>query len=404
MNLVSDPKSIPASTILSPEANQAAALAAATGVLTVDLDAIVANWRKLEKAAVPAECAAVIKADAYGCGVDPVARALAAAGCKTFFVATLDEARAARAAVPSATIYALDGFFQNCGDAFAKIDCKPVIGDLNELAEWDVFCRRSGWAGSAAIHIDTGMNRLGLTITEEQGIIPRINAGDHGITLVMSHLACAEALNHPLNAKQLATFREIASLFTGVPASLSNSSGIFLSPQFQFDLVRPGAALYGINPTPEADNPMQPVVDLKARIVQIRNVERGDSVGYGGTWTARRPTRLAIVSAGYADGYFRAAGSNDGTRGAEVVVAGKRCPIAGRISMDLMAVDVTDLEKNALRRGHMATLIGEGITVDELAHHFGTIGYEVLTSLGPRYARVYKGGAATVEPASAASA
>src|SRR6266849_2271303 len=394
MNLVSDPKSIPASTILSPEANQAAALAAATGVLTVDLDAIVANWRKLEKAAVPAECAAVIKADAYGCGVDPVARALAAAGCKTFFVATLDEARAARAAVPSATIYALDGFFQNCGDAFAKLDCKPVIGDLNELAEWDVFCRRSGWAGSAAIHIDTGMNRLGLTITEAQGIIPRINAGDHGITLVMSHLACAEALNHPLNAKQLATFREIASLFTGVPASLSNSSGIFLSPQFQFDLVRPGAALYGINPTPEADNPMQPVVDLKARIVHIRNVERGDSVGYGGTWTARRPTRLAIVSAGYADGYFRAAGSNDGTRGAEVVVAGKRCPIAGRVSMDLMAVDITDLEKNAVRRGHTATLIGEGITVDELAHHFGTIGYEVLTSLGPRYARVYKGGAA----------
>ena len=403
MNIVSDPKSIPASSILSAEANQAAALATATGVLTVDLDAIVANWRKLEKAAVPAECAAVIKADAYGCGVDPVARALAAAGCKTFFVATVDEARAARAAMPSATIYALDGIFQNCGDAFAKIDCKPVIGDLNELAEWDVFCRRSGWAGGAAIHIDTGMNRLGLTINEAQGIVPRIDAGDHGITLVMSHLACAEALNHPLNAKQLATFREIVSLFTGVPASLSNSSGIFLSPQFQFDLVRPGAALYGINPTPEADNPMQPVVDLKARIVRIRNVERGDSVGYGGTWTARRPTRLAIVSAGYADGYFRAAGSNDGTRGAEVVVAGKRCPIAGRVSMDLIAVDITDLEKNAVRRGHMATLIGEGITVDELAHHFGTIGYEVLTSLGPRYARVYKGGAATVEPAASAS-
>src|SRR5258706_2859034 len=397
MNIVSDSKSIPAGNILSPEANQAAALASATGVLTVDLDAIVANWRKLEKAAVPAECAAVIKADAYGCGVDPVARALAAAGCKTFFLATVDEARAARAAVPSATLYALDGIFQNCGDAFAKTDCRPVIGDLNELAEWDVFCRRSGWAGGAAIHIDTGMNRLGLTITEAQGIVPRINAGDHGITLVMSHLACAEALNHPLNARQLATFREIASLFTGVPASLSNSSGIFLSPQFQFDLVRPGAALYGINPTPEADNPMQPVVDLKARIVQIRNIERGDSVGYGGTWTARRPTRLAIVSAGYADGYFRAPGSNYGTRRAEVVVAGKRCPVAGRVSMDLMAVDITDVPNNAARRGHMVTLIGEGITVDELAPHFGTIGYEVLTSLGPRYARVYKGGAAATE-------
>jgi alanine racemase len=402
MNIASDPKSMPPNSILSPEANQAAALATATGVLTVDLDALVANWRKLEKTAVPSECAGVIKADAYGCGVAPVARALAGAGCKTFFVASLDEARMARAAIPSAAIYVLDGFFQNSGDAYAKIDVKPVIGDLNELAEWDVFCRRTGWAGGAAIHIDTGMNRLGLTVAEAQGIVPRIIAGDHGITLVMSHLACAENLNHPLNAKQLGTFREIASLFSGVPASLSNSSGVFLGAPYQFDLMRPGAALYGINPTPEADNPMQPVVDLKARIVQIRNVEKGESVGYSGTWTARRPTRLAIVSAGYADGYFRAGSSNDGTRGAEVVIAGKRCPIAGRVSMDLMAVDVTDLDKNAARRGHMATLIGEGITVDELAHHFGTIGYEVLTSLGPRYARIYKGGTATTEPAATA--
>src|SRR5258707_1280128 len=401
MNIASDPKPIPPSTLLSSEANQAAALASATGVLTVDLDAIVANWRKLEKTAVPAECAGVVKADAYGCGADQVARALANAGCKTFFVATLDEARVVRSAVPAATIYTLDGFFQNTGESYAAIDCKPVIGALNDLAEWDVYCRRSGWTGGAAIHIDTGMNRLGLTVAEAQGIIPRINAGDHGITLVMSHLASAELLNNPLNARQLATFREIASLFSGVPASLSNSSGVFLGAQFQFDLMRPGAALYGINPTPESDNPMQPVVDLKARIVQVRNVERGETVGYGGTWTARRPTRLALVSAGYADGYFRAASANDGTRGAEVIVAGKRCPIAGRVSMDLIAVDITDIEKNAARRGHMVTLIGEGITVDELAHHFGTIGYEVLTSLGPRYARVYKGGAATVEPAPA---
>jgi alanine racemase len=399
MNIAPDPKSLPKSSILSPEANQAAALATATGVLTVDLDAIVANWRKLEKTGVPAECAGVVKANAYGCGAAEVARALSNAGCKTFFVATLDEAKAVRAAVPApAAIYVLSGFFQNSGETYAKIDCRPVIGDLNELAEWDVFCRRSGWNGGAAIHIDTGMNRLGLTIPEALGIIPRINAGDHGITLVMSHLVSAEQLNNPLNAKQLATFREIASQFSGVPASLSNSSGVFLSPQFQFDLVRPGAALYGVNPTPEADNPMQPVVELKARIVQIRNIERGETVGYGGTWTARRPTRLAIVSAGYADGYFRAASANDGTRGAEVVVAGKRCPIAGRVSMDLIAVDVTDLEKNAARRGHLVTLLGEGITVDELAHHFGSIGYEVLTSLGARYARVYKGGEAKVEP------
>ncbi len=391
MNIASDPRSLSADSLLSSEANQAASLAAANGVLTIDLDALVANWRKLEKTAVPAECSAVIKANAYGCGVAPVARALAAAGCKTFFVATPEEAAAARAVLPSAVIYVLNGLIQNNGDAYARIDARPVIGDLNELAEWDVFCRRTGWAGGAAIHIDTGMQRLGLTITEAQGLIPRIHAGDHGISLVMSHLACAENLHHPMNARQLAAFRGIASEFSGVPASLANSSGIFLGSAFQFDIVRPGAALYGVNPTPEADNPMLPVVDLKARVVQIRDVERGEGVGYGGNWTARRPTRLAIVSAGYADGYFRAGSSNDGTRGADVIIAGKRCPVAGRISMDLMAVDITDLERNMVRRGHQATLIGGGITVDELAHHFGTIGYEVLTSLGTRYARVYKG-------------
>ncbi|MES1149458.1 MAG: alanine racemase, partial [Bradyrhizobium guangdongense] len=213
-----------------------------------------------------------------------------------------------------------------------------------------------------------------------------------GITLVMSHLVAAEQLNNTVNGKQLGAFRAIASEFTGVPAALANSSGVFLGATFQFDMVRPGAALYGVNPTPEADNPMQPVVDLKVRIVQIRNVERGETVGYGGTWTARRPTKLAIIASGYADGYFRAASANDGTRGAEVIVAGKRCPVAGRVSMDLTAIDITDLPPNAARRGHMVTLLGEGITVDELAHHFGTIGYEVLTSLGRRFARVYKGG------------
>src|SRR5580658_9008039 len=210
MNIASDPRSLPADSILSSEANKAAALAAASGVLTVDLDALVANWRKLEKTAVPAECSAVIKANAYGCGTEPVAQALARAGCKTFFVATAEEAAAARAALPSAVIYVLNGFIQNTGEAYAKIDARPVIGDLNELAEWDVFCRRTGWAGGAAIHIDTGMQRLGLTVAEAQGLIPRIHAGDHGISLVMSHLACAESLNHPLNAKQLAEFREIA--------------------------------------------------------------------------------------------------------------------------------------------------------------------------------------------------
>ncbi len=366
--------------------------AGASGLLTIDLDAIVANWRKLEKAAVPAECAAVVKANAYGCGIDRVVPALATAGCKTFFVATLDEARAVRAVASDVALYVLDGFFAGSGDAMAEINARPVIGDLNELAEWDMFCRVKGWRGGAAIHIDTGMNRLGLSPPDAQAITPRIAAGNHGFTLVMSHLASAEALNNPANIRQLTAFRDVAGAYAGVPASLAASSGIFLGGHYACDMVRPGAALYGVNPTPEADNPMQPVVTLKARIIQVRDIARGDAVGYGGTWSARRPTKLAIVAAGYADGYFRAAGSTDGTRGAEVVIAGQRYPVAGRVSMDLIAVDITDLPANAARRGHMATLIGDGITVDELAHHFGTIGYEVLTSLGRRFARIYTGG------------
>jgi alanine racemase len=386
MTPVSDPKSIVPHAVATPEGIDSAALVATTGVLAVDLDALIGNWRKLASRSVPAECAAVVKADAYGCGLPTVTASLAAAGCKTFFVATLAEARAARAAAKTATIYVLDGCFVGAAPAFAETNARPVIGDLAELAEWDAFCKQSGWSGGAAIHIDTGMNRLGLSIAEAQALLPRIQSGGHGFTLVMSHLACAELLDHPMNARQVRAFQDIALAYAGIPASLSNSSGVFLGPQFQFDLMRPGAALYGINPTPEADNPMQPVINLKARIVQVRDVDAGASVGYGATWTARRASRIAVVAAGYADGYLRAA------TGAEVVVAGRRCPLVGRISMDLLAVDVTELPANAVRRGHMATLIGDGISVDELARHFGTIGYEVLTSIGKRFARVYRGG------------
>ena len=269
-----------------------------------------------------------------------------------------------------------------------------MIGDLNELAEWDVFCRRSGWSGGAAIHIDTGMNRLGLTVTEAQGIIPadQCRRSRHHAGHEPSRLR-RKLLNHPLNARQLAAFREIASLFSGVPASLSNSSGIFLGAPVP---VRPGAAgCCALRHQSDAGSRQSDAAGGRAEgphraDPQCRDAAKPSAMAAPGPRGGR--PGLAIVSAGYADGYFRAASANDGTRGAEVVVAGKRCPIAGRISMDLMAVDVTDLDKNAARRGHMVTLIGEGITVDELAHHFGTIGYEVLTSLGPRYARVYKGG------------
>jgi alanine racemase len=395
-DMIDDPVTAPPTldTDITLSVEEAAARHAANGILTVDLDAIVANWRLLAAHSTPAECSAVVKADAYGCGAIPVAKALAGAGCKTFFVATLNEARALRPALPTdAALYVLDGFFSHCGEIYAQIDARPVIGSLIELAEWDVFRHRSGWAGGAALHIDTGMSRLGVLPAEAEALLPRLKEADHGLTLVMTHLACADTPTHPLNGRQAAGFRELASRFAGVPAALANSSGIFLGPTYHFDLVRPGAALYGVNPTPESDNPMQPVVEVKARIAQIREVARGDTVGYGATWTARRPTRLAIVTAGYADGYFRAAGGVDGVRSAETIIAGQRCPVAGRVSMDLIAIDITDLPAGSVRRGHMATLIGGGITVDELARHFGTIGYEVLTSLGPRYHRVYRGGA-----------
>lgn len=382
MNRTTDPK------LFAVDATRDAH-ASAGGVLTIDLAAIAANWKKLESKGVPSECAAVVKAGAYGCELTPVVTTLTAAGCKTFFVATLDEAKGVRAVAPKAAIYVLDGFFSGTGERIATLNAMPVIGDMGELAEWDAYRATSGWLGGAAIHIDTGMNRLGLSVGEAEGLLPRLNTVNPGISLVMSHLACAETLGHAMNAKQVTAFREIASRFSGVPASLANSSGIFLGPNFLFDMTRPGAALYGVNPTPEADNPMQQVIDLKARIVLVRNVPKGDTVGYGARWTARRDSRIAVVTAGYADGYFRAAGGIDGTRGAEAIVGGKRCPIAGRISMDLLAIDVTDVP-TPVRRGHMATLIGDGITVDELGHHFDTIGYEVLTSLGTRYARVYK--------------
>lgn len=386
MNRASDPKALAAKAEPAPDLSEAEA----GGVLTIDLDAIVTNWRMLGSRAVPAECAAVIKADAYGCGAEPVARALSAAGCNTFFVATIGEARRVRAAAPRAAIYVLDGFFAGTGPAFAEIDARPVIGDLTELAEWDSFRAVSGWKGEAAIHIDTGMNRLGLTVAQAQAIVPLIQRPNHGISLVMSHFVISEHPNNTLNGRQIADFREIARQFSGVPASMANSSGIFLGQQALFDLVRPGVALYGVNPTPDADNPMKPVAEIKARIAQLREVSKGDHVGYGATWTARRPTRIAIVTAGYADGYFRNAGGVDGVRSAEVIVSGQRCPIAGRISMDLMAVDVTDVPEHQVRRGGFVTLLGEGITVDELAHHFGTVGYEVLTSFGARYRRVYR--------------
>ena len=367
------------------------AAAEAGGVLTIDLAAIEANWRALGRRAMPAECAAVVKADGYGLGLEPVAKRLAKAGCKSFFVADLGEARRLRAALPDQAIYVLDGLLPNTAAAFAEINARPVIGSLVELAEWDAFCSAQKWTGGAALHVDTGMNRLGISANDAAALAPRIRAENHGITLLMSHLACADQPDNSLNQKQMALFREVRLLYRGIPSSIAASSGIFLGNPAHCDMVRPGAALYGVNPTPGKANPMQPVVELKAHVLTVRNVGKGETVGYGGVWTARHASRLAILAAGYADGYLRSASATDEAPGSDVMIAGKRCPVVGRISMDLMAVDISALPDKAVRRGDLVTLIGDDVTLDDVGNKAGTIGYEILTSLGRRYHRVYRG-------------
>jgi alanine racemase len=361
----------------------------AGGILTIDLAALADNWRALARRAASARCAAVIKADGYGCGVEPVATALARAGCETFFVAHISEARRARAAAPAATIYVLNGLLPGTAPAYAQANLSPVICSRAELDEWNAFRAASGWRGSAALHLDTGMNRLGFELADASELASRAG-NDPGIALVMSHFACSEE-DHPLNALQIERFRAVRALFPGIAGSLANSSGIFLGPDAHHDLVRPGVALYGANPTPGKPNPMRPVVSLQGRVVQTRSVEQGATVGYSATWRAQRPTRLAVVSIGYADGFLRAASASDSRPGAEAIVAGQRCPLAGRVSMDLVAIDVTDVADAAVKRGDLVSLLGPEIGVDDLAARAGTIGYEVLTSLGRRYRRIYLG-------------
>jgi alanine racemase len=364
----------------------------AGGILTVDLAAIAANWNALAGMTVPVECAAVVKGDGYGCGLEPVTRTLYRAGCRTFFVADIAEGRRVRAVASDAAIYVLNGVMPGSAQAFAADYLRPVISSTTELAEWDAFVATRNWRGGGALHVDTGMNRLGITVDEAVAIAPRLQSENHGFTLLMSHLACAEIPGHPMNDRQIRMFREVRMLYRGVASSLANSSGIFLGGTAYCDLVRPGVALYGVNPTPAKKNPMRPVVELKARIIQVRTINKGDTVGYGAAFTATRPSRIAIVAVGYADGFLRSAAAARGKPAAEVVVAGKRCPVAGRVSMDVLAVDVTDLSDGAVRRGDFATLIGGRLSVDDLAAGMGTIGYEVLTHLGRRYHRVYKGG------------
>lgn len=349
--------------------------------LTIDLEALKANYAALAQVCAPAVTAGVVKADAYGLGIDRVAPALSDAGCMRFFVALPEEGAAVRKAVPDATIYVLNGLFsEESGSLYLQDRLIPVLNSPVDLRLWETFCGVSGVRLPCAINVDTGMNRLGMTV-EEALAFAEENALTQAIdpVLVMSHLACADEPAHPMNAQQLHSFRTMTD---GIAhrRSLAATGGILLGPEYHFDLVRPGIGLYGGRPFDDAT----PVVALSAPIVQTRIVRPFETVGYGNTWTANVESCIATISAGYADGLIRALGPNGRVWAGDVP-----CPIVGRVSMDLITVDVTHLEDLP----ETLEILGPHQSVDDLADAAGTIGYEILTSLGHRYARHYVGAA-----------
>jgi alanine racemase len=352
-------------------------------ILDIDLNAIAANWRSLA-ATHPGATAGVVKANAYGLGAAYVAPKLFATGCRHFFVAHFSEALAIRDFVPGAMLAVLNGLLPGEEQEYAARDILPVLGSLTEIALWRDEAKRLGRALPALLHCDTGISRLGIPPAEFAALRddPALLNGI-AVQFLMTHLVSAEIPNDPINQVQLAQFATVRAAFPGVPASIANSSGMFLGPEFGLNLTRPGAALYGINPKPGHKNPMHPVVRLRARIMQVQNIAPGGTVGYNGIWTAQRPSRIAVLSVGYADGYLRSL-SNTAT----AMFNGKRIPLVGRVSMDLTTFDITGTPAEA---GDTLDLIGPGHDADALAKEAGTNGYEILTSLGCRYHRRYAG-------------
>jgi alanine racemase len=356
-------------------------------ILTIDLGAIVDNYRLLKARLGATVCGAAIKADAYGLGMAAVAPVLWTAGCRDYFVATIDEGLELRSLLPEAEIHVLGGVGADEAAVVVAARLHPVLNSLEEIAIWSTAAGRRSGILAATVHIDTGMSRLGLPPRELDRLVAepeRLSGID--VTVVMSHLACPDLPAHPLNAAQLASFRAATARFRPARArlSLANSSAIFLERDYHFDLTRPGAALYGINPVPGQPNPLRQVVRLQGKILQLRDVDTDTSVGYGATHRVTRPTRLATVGVGYADGYLRSL-SNRGS----AILGGRRIPVVGRVSMDLITLDVSDVPTPELRPGALVDLIGPDNPLDDLAAQADTIGYEILTSLGRRYARRY---------------
>lgn len=364
-----------------------------TAILTIDLDAVAANYRTLRDLASPAECAAVVKADAYGLGMVPISSTLSRIGCKTFFVATLDEGERLRALLPDAIIYVLAGLMRGTAELYRAHHLRPVLNSADEVREWAAFCETQGERLDCAVHIDTGMNRLGLSAEDVDQVARAAELWSAlTLSLVMSHLACADEPDHPKNGAQRSMFDRLRAQLPKAPSSLANSPGILLGRAFFYDVVRPGIAIYGGHPRGHGHNPFRPVVQLKGRIMQVRDVPRGETVGYGATRTIREAARLAVVSVGYADGFARALSIADGEQGFSGYLGPHAAPIVGRVSMDLVALDVSHVPEELARRGAWVELIGPNVPAHVLAAHAGTIDYEVLTRLGQRAFRRYVGG------------
>lgn len=366
-------------------------LAGATGVITVNVATIAANWRALAERVAHARCGAVVKADAYGLGAARVIPALAEAGCTAFFIATPGEAEIARGLAPMADIFALDGLAGDSGETFARLNVTPVLSTLEDVTRWSALARVRGIRLPTALHIDTGLNRLGLIARDVRRIAAERAALLHGVDvkLIMSHLASADNPADPKNREQLLAFETLTALFPGIPRSLAASDGLMLGRAYHFDLVRPGYALYGGQASQSNPAPVQSAVSVSARILAINDVPPGETVGYSATWRAMRPSRIATIAAGYADGIPRSASASDGRSGGYVMIGGTLAPIVGRVSMDLTTVDVTDVPAGAARAGEFAKLIGDGLTIEDAGYAAGTIGYEILTRLGPRFVRSY---------------
>jgi alanine racemase len=361
--------------------------------LTINLDAVAENYRLLQGMLTPSEtqAGAAVKANGYGLGARPVVRALWRAGCRDFFVAHPHEGVVVREELPEARIYILNGPLPDAVDDYLHHGLIPVLNSLGDIALWQTAAQKRGTALAANLHIDTGMCRLGLDLRETETLLGDVAKHLQGIDLklCMSHLASADDIESDQSARQLKLFQSAFKRLGHGRGSLCNSSGIFLGGDYHFHVARPGIALYGGNPTPYRDNPMQNPVSLYARVLQVRHVDKPETVGYGATHPVSGPRRIATVPIGYADGFLRQ-GSDTGA----AYIGDHPAPIAGRVSMDLITLDVTDVPEHLAQPGALAEFLGPHQTADDLARDWHTIPYEVLTGLGQRYARTYKGAGA----------